>query len=387
MIANLHQQFNWGDISAYATRTIEQALAIQRIPAPTFLERERAQRVAEQFERVGLRQIDLDDLHNVYGLLPGQTASHSGVLFTAHTDTVFDLNTPLDVRYQGDKIIYAPGIGDNSIAVAALLTVAEFMHEQGIVPPCDIWFVATTREEGLGDLGGMRAAFRRCRHRISAVVNLEGLAFGHIYNAGIAVRRLRIEVTAEGGHSWLHYGQPSAIHSLMQIGARITAITPPQHPRTTYNIGVIEGGRSVNSIASSAVMQLDMRSEESAPLALLEREVREIAAAAARGGVQVAIEVIGDRPAGSISSDHPLVRAALAALAQVKVEGVLESGSTDGNVPLAAGCPAVTVGVTRGGNAHRTDEYIEITPVADGLRQIVLLLMTTAEMVASGGLR
>ncbi|MBL8132794.1 MAG: M20/M25/M40 family metallo-hydrolase [Anaerolineae bacterium] len=381
MIANLQQQFNWSGISAYATRTIEQALAIQRIPAPTFLERERAQLVAEQFERVGLRQIDLDDLHNVYGLLPGQTSSNSGVLFTAHTDTVFDLNTPLDVRYQGDKIIYAPGIGDNSIGVAALLTVAEFMHEQGIIPPCDIWFVATTREEGLGDLGGMRAAFRRCQHHIGAVVNLEGLAFGHIYNAGIAVRRLRIEVTAEGGHSWLHYGQPSAIHSLMQIGAQITGITPPLHPRTTYNIGVIEGGRSVNSIASRAVMQLDMRSEESAPLALLEREVREIAAAAAHGGIQVAIEVIGDRPAGSLSSDHPLVRAALAALAQVKVKGVLESGSTDGNVPLAAGCPAVTVGVTRGGNAHRTDEYIEVAPVAEGLRQIVLLLMTAAEMV------
>ncbi|MBK8021429.1 MAG: M20/M25/M40 family metallo-hydrolase [Chloroflexi bacterium] len=387
MIAHLKHQLNWSALAAAAARTVEQALLLQRIPAPTFFERPRAQWVAEQFERVGLRQIDLDELHNVYGLLPGQNSSEPGVMVTAHTDTVFALETPLAVRLRNEKVIAAPGLGDNSIGVAAMLNVAEFFCAQGVVPPCNIWFVATTREEGLGDLGGMRAAFERLRPQIRSVVNLEGLAFGHIYNAGIAVRRLRVEVSTEGGHSWLHFGQPSAIHNLVQIAARITALTPPAHPRTTYNIGVIEGGRSVNSIASEASMQVDMRSEVTAALATLEREVRRIVTEAARPGVEAKMELIGDRPAGSLKADHALVQAAMSALAEVNVKGILESGSTDGNVPLAAGCPAVTVGVTRGGNAHRIDEFIEIAPVADGLRQIILLVLAASELVATGASR
>jgi acetylornithine deacetylase/succinyl-diaminopimelate desuccinylase-like protein len=204
------------------------------------------------------------------------------------------------------------------------------------------------------------------------------MAFGHVYHAGIAVRRLHISATAEGGHSWLNYGRPSAIHGIVELGARIAALQPPQTPRTTYNIGMIDGGTTINAIASKASLWLDLRSEESTTLAELERIVRQQVTAVARPDLPFTIEVVGDRPAGSISPKHPLVQTALGALELVGIQGVLENGSTDANVPLAHGVPAVTVGITRGGNAHRLDEYIETEPVGDGLHQLVVLTLAAA---------
>ena len=225
----------------------------------------------------------------------------------------------------------------------------------------------------------MRAAFARLKPQIGSVINVEGLAFGHVYHAGIAVRRLKITAQTAGGHSWLHFGRPSAIHSLIQLGARIIALPTPQTPRTTYNIGLIEGGQSINSIATSASMWLDMRSEERAALAdLRAARPRAKSPPLSSSDVEFSVEVVGDRPAGSIAPDHPLVKRALAVLRQVGLRGTLETGSTDGNVPLSEGCPTVTVGITYGGNAHRLDEYVEVSPVASGIRQLILLTLATA---------
>jgi acetylornithine deacetylase/succinyl-diaminopimelate desuccinylase-like protein len=246
----------------------------------------------------------------------------------------------------------------------------------GRTPDRDLWFVATSCEEGLGDLKGMRAAFARLQDRVGAVVNIEGLAFGHVYHAGIAVKRLRITARTGGGHSWLHYGRPSAIHALMQLGAKISALKPPHTPRTTFNIGLIEGGTSINSIASRADIWLDLRSEEMNALAILEEEVYRLIYSLTTPDVAFDVEVVGERPAGYISPEHPLVRAAVDALAAVGVRATLETGSTDGNIALAAGCPTVTVGVTRGGNAHRLDEYAETGPVKDGMQQLFQLVLT-----------
>jgi tripeptide aminopeptidase len=230
----------------------------------------------------------------------------------------------------------------------------------------------------LGDLGGMKAVFNQLRSKIQYVINLEGMAYGHVYHAGIAVRRLHITAKGEGGHSWLNFGNTSAIHGIMELGAQITRLRPQESPRTTFNIGIIEGGQSINTIAADAGMWLDMRSEESTALAHFEREVRKIIDAAAKPNLSFKIEVVGDRPAGSISPSHDLVQAAMAALEQTGVKGTLENGSTDANVPLAAGCPAVTIGITRGGNAHRADEYIEVSPVASGMRQLLLLTLAAS---------
>ncbi len=365
----------WDELASW---TVEQAIAIQQIPAPTFAEKRRAEFVAEAFRSLGLLQVEMDDFCNVYGLLPGRQRGAPAVLVAAHTDTVFPEATDLSVRREGG-LIYGPGLGDNSIGVAGELALISALRQASITPGCDLWFVATSREEGLGDLGGMRAAFARLKPRIGSVINIEGLAFGHIYHAGIAVRRLKISVRTPGGHSWLHFGRPSAIHILMQLGARITNRQPPVTPRTTYNIGLIEGGQSINSIATEAALWLDLRSENSKTLAAFEHEVRAEIDALRSPDVSFDVEVVGDRPAGAIDPNHPLVLRALEALAAVGTRGTLETGSTDGNVPLAEGCPTVTVGITRGGNAHRLDEYVETNAVAAGLRQLILLTLATAE--------
>ncbi len=379
MIEQFDRILKWHWLADLAAWTIEQAISLQQIPAPTFAEKPRAEYVVQQFRALGLEQIDIDRLYNVYGLLPGRQSTQRGVMLAAHTDTVFPPETDLTIHRDGD-LIYGPGLGDNSLGVAGILGAVSGLRRSGIMPERDLWIVATTREEGLGDLGGMRAAFKRMQPRVASVINVEGLAFGHVYHAGIAVRRLKISARTPGGHSWLHFGRPSAIHAIVQLGARITAIDPPQNPRTTYNIGLIEGGQSINSIATQAAIWLDMRSEERGALAAFEQRVRDQIAALSSPDVQFSIEIVGDRPAGSIATNHPLVEQALAALMQVGMRGTLETGSTDGNVPLSEGCPAVTVGISRGGNAHRLDEYIEVSPVASGLRQLILLTLASAAL-------
>lgn len=377
LVERFHSELDWQDLPDTANWTIEQALAIQRIPAPTFHERQRAEYVAQMFAELGLKQISIDSLHNVYGRLVGQNASRPPIMLSAHVDTIFSANTDLTATRMGD-CISAPGLGDNSIGVAALLAIPYALQRMNVIPERDLQLVATTREEGLGDLGGMRAAFQSMKHNLHCVINLEGLAFGHVYHAGIAVRRLHISASAPGGHSWLHFGRSSAVHAIVQLGAKLTTLQPPQNPRTTYNIGMIEGGEAINAIATNASLWFDMRSEDRAALEAFEAEVREYIAALTTDDLTFSVRIVGDRPAGRLSPEHPLVQGALAALAQVGAHGSLETGSTDANVPLSEDCPAVTVGITRGGNAHRLDEYIETQPVASGLQHLILLTLAAS---------
>jgi tripeptide aminopeptidase len=376
LLEHYHNQIDWSHLSEQVQWVIEQAIAIQQIPAPTFDEAERAAYVKSQFAALGLQQVEVDDFHNVYGLKPGKNRQVAGTLISAHTDTVFARETNLKIQTDND-LIYGPGLGDNSMGVAGMLGLAATIYQQHFTPECDMWFVANTREEGLGDLGGMKAAFNRLKTQIARVINIEGMAFGHVYHAGIAVRRLHITAKAEGGHSWLNFGRSSAIHGIVQLGAQITALRPADVPKTAYNIGIIEGGQSINTIAAEAGLWLDMRSEDSSTLAEFEREVRAIVDTLNKPDLSLSIEVVGDRPAGSIPPQHPLVQGALSALEMVGTKGTLENGSTDANVPLAAGYPAVTIGITQGGNAHRLDEYIETKPIAAGLKQLVILSLAS----------
>ncbi|MBC7870599.1 MAG: M20/M25/M40 family metallo-hydrolase, partial [Chitinophagaceae bacterium] len=347
-------------------------------PAPTFQEAKRAAYLEAQFKALGLKEIDIDAMDNVYGLLPGQESATKGMMISAHTDTVFSAETNLNTRRE-NGVIFGPGLGDNSVGVAGMLGLITFLKQRQITPPCHLWFVATTREEGLGDLGGMKAAYDRLKAHIHGVINLEGLAFGHIYHAGIAVRRLHITANTSGGHSWLHFGRASAIHGIVQLGARITALKPLETPRTTYNIGMIDGGQTINSIATSASLWLDLRSESRQALEDIESQVRDQIKASSSDDLKFSVEIVGDRPAGQIPGDHPLVKMAVVALEQIGIRATLETGSTDGNIPLADGCPTVTIGITRGGNAHRLDEYIETAPIAAGLQQLILLTLAAAQ--------
>ena len=367
--------WNWRNLAGLTQWVLDEALRIQQIAAPTFHERERALHVLNRFRELRLQDIHIDDLNNVYGRIPG-AQSHLAVLVLAHTDTVFSADTDLSIQRCGNHI-YGPGIGDNSLGVAAMLGAIKSIQESGRVPDCDIWFVADSCEEGLGDLRGAKAAYACLQQQVCAVINLEGLALGHVYNAGIAVHRLRISAKAEGGHSWLHYGRPSATHAVMKLGHQITRLEMPASPRTTCNIGMIDGGHAINAIATEASIWLDMRSVCAGVLAELRQSVCRLVKQSSQDGLQFEIETVGQRPAGAIADDHVLVRGALSSLAEIGIMGTLETGSTDGNVPLSQGCPAVTIGITRGGNAHRLDEYIEVAPIRFGLKQLITLVLAS----------
>ncbi len=362
------------DLAAW---TLEAGIAIQQIPAPTFAEEARARHVAALFADFGLDEVDIDAQWNAYGYLRGVDNSTT-LMVMAHTDTVFDVDTDLSVRHEGERI-YGVGLGDNSMGVAGMLALLKFLRDHAVTPPCGIWFVATSCEEGLGDLRGVRAAFARLRERVNAVINIEGSAFGHVYHAGIGVHRLHITATTEGGHSWLHFGRPSATHAVVQLGARITQLKTPSSPRTTYNIGMIEGGQAINAIATSAGFWLDMRSESQHELDFLVAQVQQLLKEAEEAGVTWHAEPVGERPTGYLDPRHPLVQGAMAALEEVGVRGKLERASTDGNIPLYYGCPCVTIGITSGGNAHRLDEYIETEPIASGVQQLILLALAAVE--------
>ena len=353
---------------------IDEAVAIQQIAAPTFEEAARAAFVRDQFAALsGVDHVEVDALHNVYARLPGRDPNRPAIMVSAHTDTVFDAATDLTLQRTAERIT-GPGIGDNSLAVAALLALPDVLRDEPL--PSDVWLVANTREEGLGDLGGIRAVIERLHSRLSHCIVLEGIAYGQIYHSGIAVRRLRISTHTAGGHSWLHYGQPSAIHSLIKIAARITDLHVPATPRTSLNIGLIEGGRSVNSIASDASLTLDMRSEDPHMLAMIERDVRDRCTVETDCAVEIA--VVGDRPGGSIPVTHPLVQWARQAVEATGSVAAYRAGSTDANWPLAQGLPALTIGITTGGNAHRMDEFIDLAPISSGLLQLALLTVAVA---------
>ncbi len=357
-------------------RIIELAIRIQQIPAPTFHERKRAELVRELFEEEGLEDVSIDEAGNVYGLLSNVTGQKSNVkplIVSAHLDTVFPFEMDLSVRREGERVC-GIGIGDNSLGVAALfglmwmLTSPQPSSERR--GGGDIWFVANVGEEGLGDLRGMKAVVDRFGSDVLAYLVLEGMALEHVYHKAIGVKRYRITAKTQGGHSWSDYGQPSAVLELSKLVVQLSSLKLPSKPRTTMNVGRINGGTSINAIPAEAWLELDLRSEEQDELAELVSGVERLIEAANKPGVRVEAEAIGTRPAGEMSADHPLVKLAQACLVEQGLEATLTSGSTDANVPLSRGYPAVVLGVTKGGGAHTRNEFIETAFVEKGMRQL-----------------
>ncbi|MBO9318325.1 MAG: M20/M25/M40 family metallo-hydrolase [Chloroflexus sp.] len=353
--------------------TLATAIEIQQVPAPTFAERPRSVLVSQRMQALGLHDVEIDELGNVYGRRPG-IVERPALLISAHLDTVFPADTDLSIRYEGERV-YGPGIGDNSVGVAGLLRLAEIYQRCDLPMQGDIWFVANVGEEGLGDLRGMRAVVERLRTRIGGVIVIEGCDFGSLHHQAIGVRRFRIEARGPGGHSWGNFGTPSAIHVLVRLAARLTELQVPVSPRTTFNIGMISGGTSVNTIAHYASMLLDLRSVSSAVLSDLVSEVYRLVEEATLDQPEVHLQIIkvGDRPSGAIPREHPLVQAAVAAYQMVGAQISFQQSSTDANIPLSLGIPAICVGLTDGGNAHRTDEYILPTNLGRGMQALLLL--------------
>ena len=352
-------------------RLLDLAIAIQQIPAPTFHEAERAEFVRTRFAAEGL-PVELDAAGNVLARLAGSGKGRPLVV-SAHLDTVFPPSVGLKAEREPGRIL-APGIGDNSLGLAGLFGLLWALRERHISLPGDLWLVANVCEEGLGNLHGIRAVVDRFAADALAYIIIEGMSLGQIYHRALGVRRYRVTVRTEGGHSWKDYGQPSAIHELAAFSTRITALRPPRLPRTTLNIGIISGGSSVNTIAAEAMLELDLRSEEDEALDTLAGQVEAMARSAEREGVAVTVEIIGERPSGGIPAGHPLVELAGECLRAVSIEPHLNIGSTDANLPLSRGLPAVTVGLTTGGSAHTVHEFINLAPLEKGMEQLTRLV-------------
>jgi tripeptide aminopeptidase len=366
-------------VSEIITKVLDLAIAIQRIPAPTFAEQQRARFVYERFLNEDLCDVEIDDLGNVYGRLPG-SGSAPPLVVSAHSDTVFPAHTSLDGSRRADRII-GPGIGDNSLGVASLFGLVWLLRQGAGLLPGDLWLVANVGEEGLGDLCGMRAVVGRFDAQPLAYIVIEGMALGQIYHRALAVRRYRITVCTQGGHSWVDFGHPSATHEIAVIIEKLVALPLPTKPRTTLNVGVISGGTSVNTIAAQAQLELDLRSEELPALENLISQVDSITRLANQPGIEVTCEEIGNRPAGHISLQHPLIHLARRCLEAQGIQPNLGIGSTDANIPLNHGLPAICVGITTGGKAHTLNEFIDTQPVAKGLHQLHTLVKDTFQVL------
>jgi tripeptide aminopeptidase len=358
--------------SSITESILDLAVEIQQIPAPTFAESRRAEFVLNCFQENGLQEVCLDAVGNVYARLPGKSDAPPSVV-SAHLDTVFPITTDLAVRRSTDEIA-GPGIGDNSLGVAGLFGLVWSLRQRGVHLPGDLWLVANVGEEGLGDLRGMRAVVDRFGEQPLAYIILEGMALGQVYHRALGVRRYRVTFRTQGGHSWVDYGRPSAVHEMAAFVVRLTSLQMPQKPRTTLNVGMISGGTSINTIAPEAFFELDLRSKDQATLDRLSSQVEKMAAEAARSDVKVSAEVIGWRPPGQIAANAPLVRLACNALEAQGIQPRLHTGSTDANIPLSRGLPAVCLGLTHGYGAHTQGELIYTQPLAQGLAQLVALM-------------
>jgi acetylornithine deacetylase/succinyl-diaminopimelate desuccinylase-like protein len=368
------------------SRLLDLAIAIQQIPAPTFHEKKRAEFVRDRFLEEGLSDVEMDAVGNVYACLK---ASHSHtspatrpLVVSAHLDTVFPQSVDLTIHREPQRVA-GPGIGDNAISLAGLLGLVWALRERNPersrrTLTGDLWLAADVCEEGLGDLRGMKAVVDRFERTTNseprAYIVLEGMALGQVYHRALGVRRYQIAVKTAGGHSWVDYGRPSAVHELTRLASELAALKLPAAPRTTLNVGKISGGISVNTIAPEAALELDLRSEGSETLLEVAQQVEALARSVERAGVAVEITIIGERPAGEIPADHPLVRLAQECLRAQGIAPNLNVGSTDANLPLSRGIPAITIGLTTGSGAHTVHEYINVEPLKKGMEQLVGLV-------------
>lgn len=372
-------------IKADDERTLQDQIEICEIPAPTFKEEARARYYTDQLIAAGLNHVEMDSVGNVFGILRG-TGEGPKLLVAAHLDTVFPEGCDVTARHINGKC-YAPGIGDNSKGLAALLSVIRAFRNTNIRPVGDVIFCGNIGEEGLGDLAGIKAFFRDNRD-IDGFIAVDGPGFKDIIYLATGSRRYEVTYRGPGGHSFGAFGVPSAIHAIGRAIAKIADLETPRDPKATFTVGMVSGGTSVNSIAAEATMLIDMRSNAKGELLKLEAEVLKAVRLAkdeenARwqsNSIIVDTKLIGDRPAGSQAPDSVIVQAAYASIQALgntpSLEGPL---STDANIPIALGIPAVCLGGGgRGGNAHSPDEWYENVDAYLGPQSIFLTILGLA---------
>ena len=362
----------------------DEQVQLTEIPAPPFQESARAAAVKAMLSSAGL-SVQVDKTGNVIGELRG-TNEKEVVMLSAHLDTVFPAGTDVRVRRDAQRMI-APGISDNGTGLAALVAIARALHEANLKPQRTILFAANVGEEGEGNLRGMRTLVDSYRSRLKAVIALDGSGTDHVTSKALASRRLEVLITGPGGHSWSDFGMPNPINALVRGSVRFINTKVPSTPRTTFNLGQIEGGTSVNSIPYEARLKVDIRSENEEELVRLESALRECISAGARDEQEAArdrskgkldwkVEMLGNRPGGEVAPDSPLVAALRAADATVGNESRVERSSTDANIPLSVGIDAISIGAGgNGGGAHSLQEWYEPAGREIGLQRALLTLL------------
>ena len=346
----------------------DEQVRLTEIPAPSFQEEKRAAAVKALLADEGM-QVRSDKIGNVIAELRGLNDKEC-VLLAAHLDTVFPAGTEVTVRREGERLI-APGISDNGTGLAALVGIARAMHVAKIKPQRTILFAANVGEEGEGNLRGMRALIDAYRAKLQAVIVLDGSGTDHVTTKALASRRLEVVITGPGGHSWSDFGMVNPINALVRGSQRFINTKVPISPRTTFNLGEIEGGTSVNSIPHEAKLKVDLRSESEDELIRLETALRECMAAGvkdemdnardrSKGKLEFKVNQIGSRPGGDLPADSALLGALRAADDYVSNQSRIERSSTDANIPLSLGIDAIAIGAGgNGGGAHSLQEWYE----------------------------
>src|SRR4051812_13696821 len=354
------------DIKADDARTLGEQKRITEIPAPPYREKIRAEYFLKRMQELGFRDAAIDSEGNVVGLRKGTGGGQPKLVVSAHLDTVFPEGTDVTVK-EKDGAIVAPGIGDDSRGLAALLSLVKAMNENGIATVGDIMVVGTVGEEELGNLRGVKALFRD-HSDIDGFISIDGLGISRVVNQATGSHRYEMTFKGPGGHSFQEFGLPSAIHAMGRAIAKISELQPPSDPKTTFTVGTVSGGTSVNAIAAEAKMAVDMRSNSTDELLKLEARLLDLVKQAvveenARWNTDkmtVEIRLIGDRPAGIVAMDSPIVQATQRAVAAI-ARGPLATfagSSTDSNIAMSLGIPAVTIGGGGdGGNWHSRNEW------------------------------
>jgi len=389
--------FNW-------LRTQEPQLAhwqmeMARVAAPPFGESARAAWLADRFREVNLDDVRIDDVGNVFGVHPGFLGSGAAqryVALSAHIDTVFPANTPLNVRQQGSRI-YGPGVSDNGAGVTAMLAVASLLRSVRLRHGLPFVFIGNVGEEGEGDLRGMRHIFStpRWKNSIAYSLVLDGAGADTIVAEALGSRRFEVIVRGPGGHSWSDFGAPNPIVILSRAIDAFTATPVPSAPKTTFNVGVIRGGTSVNSIPESASMKVDIRSTSMAEMERLEQALRlalnravedetlaaEMKSQAQRrpAGVSCEVVAIGSRPAGELATTSRILHVIRAVDSQLNNAAQVQRASTDANIPLSLGLEAIAIGGGgSGGGAHTLQEWFDSNGRELGLKRILLTMLALA---------
>jgi acetylornithine deacetylase/succinyl-diaminopimelate desuccinylase-like protein len=372
-------------------RIVADIITLVEIPAPPFKEAERAKAYRDMLAASGLQDVEIDAEGNATGLYRGsQPAGGPVIVLAAHLDTVFPEGTPLKVRREGSKL-FAPGIGDDTRSLAVILAYARAMKDKNVRPRTDILFVGNVGEEGPGDLRGVRYLLTKGKYkdRVKAFLSMDGTDARRVVNGGVGSRRYRITYKGPGGHSYGAFGLVNPMVAMGQTVSELYKIQVPKSPKTTYAASVTSGGTSVNSIPHEVYMEFDFRSESPAELTKVEQRFLTIVKAsvdgenAARstndGKIIAETKLIGDRPAGMTAESTAITQIATAA---IRVNGLvpqLTSSSTDANLPMSLGVPALTIGSGgSGGRAHSLDEWIDVEKVQSVKGMSIGLLMLLA---------